>query len=392
MKEIESCGVGGDREFESLWTLPALPLTERAGKYRADHGLVFDQELLISTRSGHVQLRYQVPPSILYTKSEYLFRTGNSASAVAGADFFVEFVKSVASRPEGYRSLVDVGGNDLYVAKQLKQLARDRAVIDPVCAAIDGQVVDGISVFGRLGEEIDLASDLPTPDILVCRHTLEHVTEPRTMMAQWLEQCSPECLFFIEIPCFENLLESLRLDAIMHQHVQYFDLSTLKWMIWSLGGEYITHRYHHQVSCGGALMVAFRKATKQIEAPLQISVNEKISHIKTRIALFEQQMTVAHGLLEKLPQPAFGFGAGLMLATLGYHLKTDFSGLECILDDDESKHEMQYENVDVRVCSTSVVKPPANSSFVITSLEAMRPIYRRLLDFKPRRILSPLIS
>jgi hypothetical protein len=81
-----------------------------------------------------------------------------------------------------------------------------------------------------------------------------------------------------------------------------------------------------------------------------------------------------------------------MLATLGYHLKTDFSGLECILDDDESKHGTQYENVDVTVCSTSVVKPPPNSSFVITSLEAIRPIYRRLLDFKPRRILSPLIS
>jgi hypothetical protein len=178
----------------------------------------------------------------------------------------------------------------------------------------------------------------------------------------------------------------------MHQHVQYFDLPTLKWMIWSLGGEYISHRYHHQVSCGGALMIAFRKATSKLAAPPQISVGEKISHIRTRIALFEQQMTAAHEILAKLPQPAFGFGAGLMLATLGYHLKTDFSTLECILDDDESKHEMQYENVNVKVRSTSVVKPPSNSSFVITSLEAMRPIYRRLLDFKPRRILSPLIS
>jgi len=81
-----------------------------------------------------------------------------------------------------------------------------------------------------------------------------------------------------------------------------------------------------------------------------------------------------------------------MLATLGYHLHTDFSSIECVLDDDASRDGATYENIPVTVRHTAKVAPAPDSSYLITSLENIRPIYRRILDLAPRRILIPLVS
>ena len=117
----------------------------------------------------------------------------------------------------------------------------------------------------------------------------------------------------------------------------------------------------------------------------------RIAWIEKRIELYREQMAVMADLLAALPKPVYGYGASLMLSTLGYHLKTDFSALECILDDDPTRDGATYENVPVTVRHTAKVAPAANSSYLITSLENLRPIYRRILELAPRRILVPAI-
>ena len=81
-----------------------------------------------------------------------------------------------------------------------------------------------------------------------------------------------------------------------------------------------------------------------------------------------------------------------MLATLDYHLHNDFPAFDCILDDDSAKDGVTYENVPVTVRHTAKVAPFANASYIITSLENVRAIYRRIQDLTQRRILLPLMS
>ena len=80
-----------------------------------------------------------------------------------------------------------------------------------------------------------------------------------------------------------------------------------------------------------------------------------------------------------------------MLATLDYHLGGRLQNLDCILDDDPKKDDMGYKNVNVLVKSTQSFIPLEQSSFVITSLESIRPIYNRIIQFNPRRIIAPPI-
>jgi hypothetical protein len=390
MKRITDCGISDASEFHSLWRLPRLPLTERFGHYNPNHRLACDQELLISVPTGHVQLRNQLDPKDLYNSSEYLFRTGGSDKSRSGVGFFLTYLNQLTGG-RSYKSAVDVGGNDLFVARALTGSAEHRAVVDPICETIDGQTIDGIKVFGRFVEQIDFSSDLPRPDLMVCRHTLEHIANPRQVIVQWFRQCAQDCLYVAEVPCFENLAESLRFDAVFHQHIHYFDLDSFKRLIWECGGEYLGHALNPQGSCGGALLVAFRKAIKKQVEP-KINLESRIAGFERRIALYKAQMAVMGKVLDALPGPVYGYGASLMLATLGYHLQTDFSRLTCVLDDDVTRDGVTYENVPVTVRHTAKIQPAPNSSFLITSLENIRPIYQRILELSPRRILVPLVN
>ena len=390
MNAITRCGISDATEFHSLWKLPALPLTERFGPPAPAATLAFDQELVISLPTGHVQLRHQLDPRILYTDAEYSFRTAASDKSRSGVAFFLRYLERLG-RDRSFQSVVDVGGNDLFVARQLAAPGRHLAVIDPICAAIDGQVIDGIKVFGRFIEQVDLARDLPAPDLVVCRHTLEHIARPGDVMAQWFRQCTDDCLYVVEIPCFANLVEAQRFDAVFHQHYHYFDLASFRHLIWENGGEYLDHEFNHQGSCGGALVVAFQRARSRQSRPT-VDLENRIAYIERRIARYREQMAIMSELLLELPKPAYGYGASLILSTLGYHLQTDFEMFECVLDDYPAKDGVTYENVPVVVRHTGTVAPAPDASYLITSLENVRPIYPRITELRPRRILVPLLN
>ena len=380
----------GMREFESLWRLPKLPFTERFGRYRRDAGLVADQELVMSELTGALRLRYQIEPSILYREGTYAYRTTSSDKASNSTLEFVQFLDSVAGERR-FRSIVDVGGNDLTLARLLGSRAESVAVIDPVCEAIDGEVVDDIAVHGRKIEDVEMATECALPDLVVCRHTLEHIGSPEVVVAQLFEQSADDCLFVFEVPDVTSLLESLRFDAIFHQHYNYFSVATLSNLIVSCGGRVVAHEVNHRGSCGGSLMIAFEKGDDP-EGLRHVDCEQVATMFRRRLRLFTAQMEAISGIIRELPRPVYGYGAGLMLATYSYHLDTDFSNLDCILDDDPSKDGLTYENVPVTVRCAEYVKPEPDSSYVITSLENIRALQQRISGLQARRCVSPPIG
>ena len=376
-----------DNDFETVWDLKNLPLTELIGSYNKNiNG--YDQKLLVSLDDGHVQLGNKIPADELYTKNEYAYRTLSSFKSNNGIKVFLDFCDELI-KDKNFDNVVDIGGNDLSLMKNFLSRSNESYVIDPICEEDDGRSIEDINVIGKMVEDVDLTSI--NPDLILCRHTLEHIENPLPFFEQLLDQCDDKCTFIFEIPCFDSLMEGMRFDAVFHQHLHYFTLEDLKWLLWKVGAELVSHKYNFQGSCGGALLFAFKKAnkmTKKIEKPI---AEYKIRSIKSKIKLYEAQMMVLQEQIKDLPKPIFGYGAGLMLSTLGHHLKTDFKMLECILDDDPDKHGMTYKNVPVEVKFSQNIDIPKNSSFIITSLENIRPIYQRILELHPRRILLPNI-
>lgn len=386
---IDICNIGGGDNFETLWSLPSFPVTEMFGDFELDFPSI-DQELTINYKSGHVQLRNQVDPSFLYTSENYSYRSHTSKKTARDSQKFLNFFNRVADR-NYFMSAVDIGGNDLFLAKKVINKVKRISVIDPICEGLDGQIVDGVNVYGKMVENVDIGSEIGSVDLVFCRHTLEHIARPIDLLEQLFKQCSDDCIYFFEVPCLQNMLEALRFDAVFHQHLSYFDIHSFKFMLNAAGGEYIYHEEYHQGPVGGSLLVAFRKARSLNRCPLDVDVSQRIKYIENKITSFSSYMRLANEALAGFSDPVFGYGAGLMLATLGYHLKTDFSKMVCILDDDCTKAGLGYKNVDVEIRFTETETINPNSSFLITSMENVRPIFGKINSFNPRRIICPLI-
>ncbi len=387
---VKTCAICNDSRLNLLWDLPGLPFTEKYGSYDPARCPAEDQQLLQCACCGHVQLGKQMDPESLYTSSEYSFRTTTSSTAKSGCSFFLDFFHSLRNG-QTFASLLDIGGNDLYLAQAVREYARARTVVDPICAFQDGLVIDGVKVLGRFIEDVDLQKDLPQPDLIFCRHVLEHIAQPRLLLEKLFRECAENTLYIFEIPCFDCLVEARRFDAIFHQHYHYYTLDTLKRLICEAGGKYVSHRYYYAGPCGGSLFFAFQRSAVQTH-PEAHSAAYKAAHFAQAISDYRAHMKSLAYQIATCESRIYGYGASLMLATLAYQLGIDLSKLVCILDDDPEKNGIGYQNLPVTVRHPKEVDDLQGAHFLITSLENTRPIFKRITEFSARRIFVPPVA
>lgn len=390
IRELEDCGVcGNQKDFCSIFKLPNLPLTEAFGKFEIDFPN-FDQDLIMCNICGHTQLKNQINSDFLYSPENYAFRAGNSKKSNDELNFLKEFVNDIM-REMNVNHVLEIGANDLKFSKLLKKTYSSVTACDPLLQAEHGKYIDGIQIIGLPVEKAVRETDFIKPDLVVARHTLEHISNPKLMINSLIERVNEDCVFIFEVPSLMHLVEALRFDAIFHQHYHYFDIESIKTMVKQLGLQLINFKYNIRGSNGGSLIFAVKKFYEGGEESVIIN-NNKFNIIRNKIEIFNGQMSLISRILDESLGPTYGFGASLMLATYDYHLGGRLQDLNCILDDDSEKDGLGYKNLKVSVTYSGKFKPDAQSSFIITSLESIRPIYNRVTQFNPRNIIVPLIT
>ena len=383
------CSVCGGAGFSSVLNLSRLPLTGRFVRQpKKDFIRGIDQELLLCENCNHVQLLNQVNPEILYD-SNYSFKTSLSATARQGTGVFMDFLDKVKGERK-FNCILDVGCNDLFLINELKEYGKWRVGIDPIWASQDLKSEDSnILVIGDSIEDTNLENLLPAkPDLIVCRHTLEHIFNSQPVIEKLLNHSTNDSLFVFEVPCFDLLLERNRIDQIFHEHLQYFTQGSLAKLIDICGAELIdfSFNYHNW----GTIMVAFKKKSgpqKVLGQNYSVFTGEQI---EKKYKLFNFQMENAANILMGLQGNVYGYGAALMLPVLAYHMKTDLGNLKAILDDDEEKDEWFYENLPLRVCLPHKINDYKVSSVFLTAWDNVKPIMSKLLANRPKHIISPL--
>lgn len=385
------CAVCCSDRLKLAVDLPRLPLTalySRQPTTLQREG--YDQQLAVCSLCGHAQMAQQMAPFLLYG-NEYSFRTSTSATAKRGTDFFVASLEEFAGSRR-FSCVLDWGCNDLYLLRQLGNRADIRIGFDPIWKDREHEQTDpGIQVIGTTIEEVDFSRTFPIPpDLIVCRHTVEHVAAPRRILHQLMELAAPHALFVFETPGFDALVRKYRFDQLFHQHLHYFNLSTFRRLIGEVGGEYVGFRenYHDW----GSLLVAFRKPSRRPTGRQDIDPGPfTLPEIRSRYQAFRAHVSGLGRVLASFEGggPLYGYGAAQMLPILAYHLETDFSSLTAILDDDPLRDGWYYQNLTPPIRYSGAVADLREATVLVTAVDNAQCIIPKLFVGRPRHILLP---
>ena len=376
--------------------LPEFPLTEVYVDKKVEQKLGFvDQAFHYCNHCGHGQIENIIEPKFLYENS-YETRTSTSSSAIGAITIFIDFINKNLEGKK-LKNIVEIGCNDIYTLERLESRADKLYGIDPILKGIEENYNnEKITIIGDYFENFDLNSLGIDLDVVISSHTLEHISQPKTMIKNIIDNATEETLIFFQFPGLEGLIGDSRFDQIFHQHYNYFSLQSVIYMLDDLDLELIdfnVNLYHWNT-----LMIAFRKK----KTP-QININEKYksyikqitkSEILSQYKTFRDCMSATNNRLRYFKnERIYGYGAALMLPVLDYHLEDGLSQVKCILDEDNNKIHKYYLNVPLQVLHPNDIDNIEDCVILVTafnSLDAIRKIIPKLITLNISKIITPL--
>ncbi|MEJ7745206.1 MAG: class I SAM-dependent methyltransferase [Luteimonas sp.] len=143
---------------------------------------------------------------------------GDYQNEQACSPIFREHLEKVASiigvHFDGQR-LLEVGCGKGYFLQHLRRLNHEVSGLDP---AYEGDSGDVIKASFEPGMRL-------SADAVILRHVLEHIADPLTFLAAIAEANGGRGSIYIEVPCFEWILERRAWFDIFYEHVNYFRLA-----------------------------------------------------------------------------------------------------------------------------------------------------------------------
>lgn len=229
--------------------------------------------------------------------------------------------------------VLEIGCNDGLFLEKLRAAGLSRLFgLEPAAGCAQLARERGLAVetgyFGRDAAQAFLARH-GQPDLVICRHVLEHVTELDDFMAALALLLGEKGQLLLEMPDLAAIEAQGDCSAIWEQHVNYFDLSTLTHLLARFGLRVTEHR---SIDYGGGALLAMAAPGPADQAS---SPRGRVT-LQDRLTRHIRSFRVQVGELADKKARIVAFGAGMrgaMLLSL-----TGVAGmLECVLDDNPLK-------------------------------------------------------
>jgi SAM-dependent methyltransferase len=285
---------------------------------------------------------------------------------------------------------LEFGASNLVLARLLSSGFDEVVAVDPLLSGVEGQKSDqNILVSGVMLEQ-HLRHDFELNDLIVARHTLEHVSNPVEILVELAQRLKPRGKIVFEVPDLDAIVAKGRFDAVFHQHFHYYDLDSLNYFASVSGLRVISWARNAAGSNGGSLIVALEKGRADFLADSE-RVDSKVSRILKALELFRKMYSVMEENAKQFRGPRYVYGAAIMLPTFDYHMKGSVKDIGLVVDDDEAKVGLNFKNLPVDVVHTSSIDSYEKSMVVIGSLENARSMAARIRELRPLVALGPSI-
>ncbi|MDB6145327.1 MAG: C-methyltransferase [Pseudomonas sp.] len=167
-------------------------------------------------------------------------------------------VEGIIARHFSGQQLIEVGCGKGYFLELLRDKGYAITGIDPAYEGDNTEVIKAPFTRG-----LGLAADA-----IVLRHVLEHIADPVSFLAQ-IAEANEGGQIYIEVPCFDWIVDHSAWFDLFYEHVNYFRLSDLRRLFGTVheAGHLFGGQYLYIVADLGSLQLASTDPIPPLELP-----------------------------------------------------------------------------------------------------------------------------
>ncbi len=300
----------------------------------------YPAQVLSCRRCKLAQLGLVVDPAVLFPPS-YPYTSGTTKILRDNfAQLYDEATSLYTVKPTDL--VVDIGSNDGTLLSNWHNHGIRVHGIEPTNAgklANERGIRTLISFFNQNAVSTVLAEEGSRAKIVTATNVFAHIDDVGEVMRCLLELLDDNGIFISESHYWVSLLETLQYDTVYHEHLRYYSLTSIKYLLETHGLEVI--RARRIPTHGGSIRVyAARKGAYPVDA----SVSEILAHeekelgddalVRFRRGVVESKLGL-YALLKDIKAAGdrvYGVGAPSRASTLINYVGLDDGIVDCVLE------------------------------------------------------------
>ena len=338
---VERCQVSGSTDLRSILFLGYLPpvntmspIGSRPGEQPA-----YPAELLYCPESRLVQLGLIVDPQIIFPPG-YAYTSGTTRIL---RENFAELQREVAELfPMTADDLVvDIGSNDGTLLGNFMRAGHRVCGIEPTNASrlATAAGIPTVNAFFTSGTAEDVRGRYGRAKLVTATNVFAHVEDVHDAMEGILHLLDEDGLFVSESHYLVPLLETLQYDTIYHEHLRYYSLSSLSYLLRMHGLEPV-HARPIPTHGGSIRVYAARQGRRPVSDQVAAMLRHEDAYLtEERFAEFRRRVSVSKldlmALLRDIRRARgriYAIGAPSRASTLINYVGLDDAIVDCVLE------------------------------------------------------------
>ena len=349
---VDRCQVCDERALESALFIGYLPPVNqmRPMGQRPHEQPAYPAELLYCPHCELVQLGLIVDPGVLFPP-EYPYTSGTTKIL---RDNFAELYQDcrtiVTLGPDDL--IVDVGSNDGTLLSNFLNGGHRVRGIEPTLMAnlANERGIPTIMAFFGPEPAAKVRAENGLATIVTATNVFAHIEHVHDIVESLVSMLKPDGVFISESHYLMSLIETLQYDTIYHEHLRYYSLHSLKFLLERHGLEVI-HAKRIPTHGGSIRVYAARKGTRPVRPSVAAILEEEraAGGWSERLVRFKRDVVLSklalHALLKDLKQSGariYGVGAPSRASTLINYVGLDDGILDCVLEVKDSYKVGKY--------------------------------------------------
>lgn len=339
---VERCQGCGDKDMEPILFLGFLPPVNQMrtiGQCPKEQPS-YPAQLLFCPRCTLVQLGLIVDPHILFPP-EYPYTSGTTKILRDNfAELYQECSRLMTLDQESL--VVDVGSNDGTLLSNFKKGGQRVLGIEPTLMAklANERGIPTLMSFFN-GETVQrVRKEQGAATVVTATNVFAHMENIHDIIDNIVALLSEGGIFISESHYVTDLIETLQYDTIYHEHLRYYSLSSLKYLLLRHGLE-IIHARRIPTHGGSIRVYAVRKGMRPVQPSVSMMLTEEAARGmgKNRLHSFKEKVVLSklalHALLLDIKSKGgriYGIGAPSRASTLIHYVGLDDGILDAVVE------------------------------------------------------------